>query len=666
VPAPSTALVYRDMERRILPAAAVILACIAPLHARITRIVIEHRESPAYEGRSFGEAGPYEWLRGHAFGELDPKDPLNVVITDIQLAPRNARGMVEYSATFTLAKPLDLSKTSGVLIYDVPNRGNAALALGAKNPGGLADLFRRGHVVLSSGWQGDIPPREGIETITVPVAKNADGSSITGPVMVSFSNMPPKTTTLPIVGGLGAGVPQSQPASMDTSKALLTKRASPSAAAVPVRSADWAFADCGKAPFPGAPDPNKVCLKAGFDPAYSYELVYTAKDPLVIGIGYAATRDLNSFFRYSTEDDTGAASVLARKINFAISRGTSQSGNFLRAMIHLGFNEDESARIVFDGINDNIAVRQNPMNFRFAVPGGAAGLYAPGSDGPVWWADYEDEARRHPSSGLLDRCTASQTCPKVVETFGSSEFWGLRASPDLVGTRADRDIPLPANVRRYYFPGVTHGGGQGGFSTAAPKPPATCELPANPNPSSDTMRALMVALTDWVVKGTPPPSSQYPRLDRGELVPPTQAALHSPAIPGVPLPDGIINVLYDYEFGPHFNYRDLSGWISMQPPVVKQVLPSLVPKVDADGNETSGVASVLHQVPLGTYLGWNVTAEGFFKGTECGFTGGYVPFAKTKAERMASGDPRPSLEERYGSHDKYVAEVRAAAARLSG
>jgi hypothetical protein len=178
------------------------------------------------------------------------------------------------------------------------------------------------------------------------------------------------------------------------------------------------------------------------------------------------------------------------------------------------------------------------------------------------------------------------------------------------------------------------------------------------------MRALTVALIDWVTKNTPPPPSQYPRLDRGELVLPTQAALGSPMIPGVPLPDGVINPLYDYELGPGFHYNDLSGAIAMQPPPIKQVLPSLVPKQDADGNEVVGVASTLHQAPLGTYLGWNVTARGFAKGRECGLNGAFVPFAKTKAERQAAGDPRLSLEERYGSHDGYVAVVRSATARL--
>lgn len=642
--------------KQAFAAGLVTVAFLAPhLDARITRIVIDHKESPAYEGQSFGEAGRYERLTGHAYGELDPKDPLNAIITDLQLAPRNARGMVEYSATFLLAKPLDMAHASGVLLYEVPNRGNSALVRLTTDPGAIADYFRRGHVVLTSGWQGDIPPRDGVETIAVPIAKNPDGSSITGPVLARFSDMPANTTTLPLAAG---GVSRPLPASLDTSKAILTRRVSEGNEIIPIKSADWAFADCTKAPFPGTADPGKVCLKGGFNPAFLYELTYAAKDPLVLGIGYAATRDLNAYFK------SGDSEALGHKISFAIAWGNSQSGNFLRSMVHLGFNQDESGRIVWDGINSNIAARQLAMNYRFASPGGAAGLYEPGSDGVVWWSDYTDEARHRHTGGLLDRCRATDTCPKVFETFGSSEFWNLRGSPDLVGTRADRDIPLPPNVRRYYFPGVTHGGGAGGFSTSAPKPPGRCELPANPNPSSDTMRALMVALVDWVVKGTPPPPSQYPRLDQKQFTLPAQAAMEFPVIPGQPLPDGILNPLYDYDFGTGFNYNDLTGVITTQPPVIKQVLVSLVPTVDADGNETVGVASVLHQAPLGTYLGWNVTAEGFLKGKGCGNQGGYIPFAKTKAERLAAGDPRPSIEERYGTHEAYVAQVRVAAARL--
>ncbi len=378
---------------------------------------------------------------------------------------------------------------------------------------------------------------------------------------------------------------------------------------------------------------------------------------------FAATRDLVSYLHYGTQDDAGSPNILGGRINWTVSQGNSQSGTFLRSFIHLGFNQDEAGRIVFDGTNPNIAARLLAMNIRFAAPSGAAGMYEAGSDGVVWWSDYTDEARGRSSAGLLDRCRATETCPRIVETFGSAEFYNLRASPTLVGTRADQDIPLPPNVRRYYFPGVRHGGGPGGFDPS-PQVAACCALSPNPNPSNDTMRALLSALVDWVVKGTLPPPSQYPRLDRAELAIPTRAALGFPVIPGVPLPDGILNPLYEYDFGTQFDYEDLSGVITIQPPPIRQVLPTLVPTVDVDGNETSGVASVLHQVPLGTYTGWNVNTGGFYKGDIRSNAGGYIPFARTRAERLAAGDPRPSLEERYGTHENYVARVRAAADRL--
>jgi len=248
--------------------------------------------------------------------------------------------------------------------------------------------------------------------------------------------------------------------------------------------------------------------------------------------------------------------------------------------------------------------------------------------------------------------------------MGSSEFWGLRASPDYVGTDAKADLLLPANVRRYFTPAVTHGGGRGGFAYET-GPANGCVLQANPNPASETYRALFQALTDWVMTGAEPPASRYPTLAAGDLVQPTAPAMGFPFIPGYPAPDGHLNSLLQYDFGPSFNAADLSGAISRQPPRVVKVLPSLVPRTDGDGNEMAGVRSIQLQVPLGTYLGWNETASGFQKGRGCGFQGGYIPFAATRRQRLASGDPRRSLEERYGSHAEYVAKVREAVRQLS-
>ncbi len=198
------------------------------------------------------------------------------------------------------------------------------------------------------------------------------------------------------------------------------------------------------------------------------------------------------------------------------SQGNSQSGNFIRSFINLGFNQDEANRIVFDGANPHIAARQMALNFRFANAKGAAGLNEPGSEGVLWWSDYR-QSPPSPKAGLLDRCKATNTCPKIIETFGALEFWYLRESPNLVGTDAKTDIPLPNNVRRYFFPGTSHGGGRGGFSAATPAPPNGCTLPTNPNPETETMHALNKALIDWVTKGAEPPPSRYPRSPAGEL-----------------------------------------------------------------------------------------------------------------------------------------------------
>jgi hypothetical protein len=258
----------------------------------------------------------------------------------------------------------------------------------------------------------------------------------------------------------------------------------------------------------------------------------------------------------------------------------------------------------------------------------------------------------------LDRCTAAGNCPKVAEILGSAEFWNLRASVNFVGTDAKSDIPLPANVRRYYNPGTHHNGGRGGFDRAG-VPINACVLAANPNPTSDANRALFKALLDWVMDGTPPPPSRYPTLAAGQLVTPEAYDRAFPAILGQPRP--AYSPLYQYDFGAGFDVPDMSGAISINPPTIVRTIPQLMPRIDADGNELDGIRSPLLQAPLGSYVGWNITASGFQAGRYCGNTGGYIPFAATRAERLANGDPRPSLEERYSSHAAYVARVKAAA-----
>ena len=305
------------------------------------------------------------------------------------------------------------------------------------------------------------------------------------------------------------------------------------------------------------------------------------------------------------------------------------------------------------------------MNVRFGLPSGSGTLYEPGGEGVLWWSRYTDKARGREEASLLDRCTATNTCPKIFETFGSAEFNARLMTVALTGTDGKADLPLPANVRRYYFPGTTHGGdGDGGFS-AKPAPASGCVLAKNPNPEVETMNALQLALADWVMKGTEPPASVYPKLANGDLAANTKEAMGFPDLPGKPSPTGMAIGLMDYDFGPELNYNDFSGVITRQPPGIKQTIPAMMPKVNADGNEVVGVPSIQHQVPLGTYTGWNMTAGGFFKGQPCGggLTGGFIPFQNTKAEREAAGDPRPSLQERYGTKEGFVCAVRTATKR---
>jgi len=635
----------RAIMRHALLSATLLLALCGSAEAMVTEFLVESR-------KPFPPDGHFELLEGHFTGALDPNDAHNKIINDLELAPRNAAGKVIYTSTFKLLKPLDMSAASGLLIYDVPNRGRGAVT-----------ALPEGHVSVISGWQGDLPDDPALQTIRVPVAHNPDGSSILGPVLARFMDMPAGIASLDIAGGPAGGIGGHTflPATGKGTK--LVKATSDSAPPVEIPRTQWAFADCSTVPFPGKPDLNKLCLKDGFDPKFAYTLSFQAKDPKVLAIGFAATRDLIAFLRSAQADQAGNPNPVAGKIRWTIGRGVSQSGNYLRTFLHLGFNTAENGGTVFDGLDILIAARQNPMNFRFANPGGAANLYEPGSDGVVWWTRYADKARGLAEASLLDRCNTSRTCPKIAEQLGSSEFWGLRASPDFVGTDAKADLPLPANVRRYYTPGVTHGGGRGGFALEGGPAPG-CQLPCNPNPASDTYNAIFDALVQWVTRDTAPPPSSYPSLAQGDLVAPTAAAIGFPAIPGAPLPDGHINRLLQYDFGKGFNAADLSGRISRQPPRVVRTLPSLVPRTDSDGNELAGIRSVLLQVPLGTYLGWNVVAQGFQAGQGCGFQGGFIPFAQTKAERSSSKDPRPSLEERYGTHDAYVAKVKAAAAGL--
>jgi len=667
-----------------------VLAWAPAAHARVTRIIIDKTEPLT------GQNIPYERLTGRAFGELDPSDPLNTLITDIDLAPR-VNGKVGYVASFFIVKPVDMSRASGLMWHDVPNRGGRITI--------TPDLRNLSDVGLSSGWQGD---NAGANPVTAPATIVPANASTLAPVTPSSNEwvkVPVLTgVTGHIVGriinrsGLGAQplnvmgnpIPYFPVDPTNNAGATLTTHLHETITGIvtegsTIPNSDWNFCGGGTfaAPTPVTTLPVRLCLKDGFDATKLYQLVYTVTDPYVLGAGTAAFRDVASFFRYEPNDDFGTPNPLAGSIKWAIIRGSSQSGNFTRHFIHLGMNQDEQGRIVHDGAWPLIAGRRVANNSRWGQPDGVLELYQMGSEGPQWWHQFPDTVRGLHPAGILDRCEATKTCPKIVETFGGAEVFALKMTTSWVGTSAKNDIPVPKNVRRYYLPSSTHGGGNGTTTENPPKNVVGCPgnnwgtgtLLANPVPATGLVNRMRVALRDWVMLGVDPPPSQWPTLAKKTLVEPTKAAMGFPSgVPGIPdsifLPENFIFPVFDYDWGPEFNESDATGTPTNAPPPILHVIKMMVPRVDADGNELGGVPTVQRDAPLGTYLGWNITSgpgsaaydgRPFHAGQVCNYVGGMVPFFKTKAQRLAAGDPRLSLEERYGTHAGYVAAVTAAA-----
>jgi len=621
--------------------------------ARVTKIVIDRAATPLA-----GDA-TYETITGRAFGELDPMDSHNSIITDITLAPRNANGMVEYIATFFIVKPVDMSKSSGLLWHDVPNRaGRITIS---------SDLRAQGDIGISSGWQGDnagataLPANASSPTPVTPSANEWVRTPVltgtTGMIMGRIVNRTgPGAQPLNVMGNPIPYFPAT-----DQSNATLTTHTKETVngqitVGEVIPNSDWKFCGGGTfaAPTPVTTLPVQLCLKNGYDATRLYQLVYNAKDPYVLGAGTAAFRDVGSFFRYASAAE---GNMLAGKIGKSIIRGSSQSGNFTRHLIFLGMNEDEAGRIVHDGAWPLIAGRRVANNSRWGMPDGVLELYQMGSEGPQWWHSFPDRTRNIHPGGILDRCNLTNTCPKIIETFGGAEVFALKMTPSWVGTDPKNDIPVPNNVRRYYLPSSTHGGGGGNFNEAIPNVGAGCPgnnwgtgtLRANPVPATALVNRMRVALREWVMNGTEPPASKWP-LMRGAnaertLVEASKAAMGFPSgVPGIPdsifLPENFAFPIFGYDWGPDYDHFNASGDPTNIPPSIDSVVKVMVPKVDADGNELGGVPTVLRDAALGTYLGWNITASGFHAGQVCNYVGGMVPFAKTKAARLAAGDPR--------------------------
>lgn len=618
------------MDRRFRTfflAAAIALFAASPGLAQITEFDLAVVESPALDGRRFGDVGQYELLRGIVAGEVDPADRRHRHIVNLDRAPRNAAGRVAYRATVEIYRPVDMSRWNRAIFHTVSNRGGA----GAAEPA----LLERGFAFARVGWQGDLTPTDSNIVAYLPVATDPDGSPITGPALEEFIFNDGETRS--------SGRLTYPAASLDSAGGMLSVRAMQNGKREAPPDLRWRYVS-----------DREIAIErpAGFDGGAIYEFIYQAKDPLVLGLGFVAMRDAISFLRYENADAAGNANPLGPESGLAtttLSLGISQSGRMLRDFLYQGFNEDVSGRIVFDGLHPNIAgSRKTFTNYPFGQPGRWQKQHEdhvyPGDQFPFTYATLTDPLSGR-TDGLQERCRASNTCPKIVHSDGEAELWQARASLIVTDPKGNH-IELPDNVRVYLLSGTQHGGGPGVHT----RPPSRgmCQNLSNPLAMAQTRTALSVALYDWVANGVEPPPSQFPTLRGGGLVP--ADGLGFPEIPGV-------------TYSGSYNPLRLADHRSL-PPMYGDAYTVLVGRVDADGNMVDGVQHPSLAAPVGTFTGWNLRRDGFAEGAQCGGTGSFIPFAATEADRGATGDPRPSLEARYADHEAYVDAVSAAARAL--
>jgi hypothetical protein len=612
--------------------------------AEITSIRV-NRVEPFAAGASFGSVGAYERVAGVARGELDPADPRNAGIVNLDKAPRNARGRVEYEIEFYLLRPVDPARGNRKIIYEVNNRGRKFLlhwlldapaqSAGANNePRSIEDagnglFFRLGYTMAWSGWDPEAPRANSGMAMVAPVPLHDDK-----PIVRRIRDELVSATRAPATNTFRLSY---EAASTDTKEAQLTVRGRESEAPLLVASDKWAFVDArsikllpdGTAPQPGA----------------LYELRYPAKDPKVLGIGFAATRDFVSFLRYEKRDAAGTHNPARETIKSVLAVGISQSGRYLRDHIVQGFNQDEHNRKVFDGVLAHISgigkvflnaefgqpLRTNTQHEDHTYPENAFPFSAAAMPDPLTGA-----------SGALLRGDGFD--PLLIEVNTSTEYWQKGASLLHTDPLGERDIALPKTARVFLVAGTQHGGRMGLKTDRGP-----CANPRNPHSPAPALRALLMALDEWVANGREPPASRVPTIANRTLV--AWDAVRFPGLPGL-------------EIARQGNRLELFGdWVEPRPDKSK-AYRSLVPAIDLDGNESAGIRLPDIAVPLATYTGWNLYAAPYPEGELCDRDGSYLPFAKTADERAKIGDARRSIAERYPTKADYVAQVKAAAKEL--
>lgn len=559
------------------------------------------------------------------------------MIADIDKAPRNAQGRVEATADVVLLRPADPLRGNGTLLVDVPNRGTklapqgfddvvqpAASEANKAADAGIGFTHAQGYTMAWIGWQADIPSQPNQLALKAPVL-----AGVTGAARDEFlfdHTRSPATASL--------SWPIADPASL-----VVTVRAKWDAprekpAGLAIRAT-------------GAQTVEIMRPATGFDAAALYEVTYTARDPVVLGLGFAATRDVTSFLRRNGTHANPLAAGGRSTVQRAIGFGVSQSGRFLRDFLYFGFNEDLAGGLIFDGLMPHVAGgRRIATNYRF----GLNGRNARHPQDPAWQADlfpFTYQILSDPLSGrrdgLMQRCRLNSTCPRVIQTDSEHEWWASRASL-LVTDLAGNHIDLPPDVRAYMIAGTPHYGEPAALMRNAP----TMAFPVNPMHAGPPLRALLTAMQSWIASGVEPPASRVPMRAHGTLVDAADAVPRN--IPGPPYA------------GIHTGaaFTDTAVF----PPKVLGSYPVFVPRADRDGMAIAGIRMLPLAVPRATYTGWNPRAQGYGAGTLFPLQGAMIPFAATRAEREASGDPRLSVAERYADSAAYVAAVQKAAAQM--
>ena len=635
------------MSRRFVVLALLIGA---PMHASLVRIEVRER-TDVLEGKAFGAAGPYERILARAYFAVDPKLPANRIISDIDLAPRNDQGQVEFSADLCLLKPRDPKTGNGTILFEVSNRGRKGMlgmfnlaesSLDPQAPAHFGDslLLEQGFTLAWLGWQFDVPRQPQLLRLYAPAA-----AGVTGLVRSEF--VPDRKTQS---FSLGDRTMMAYPvANPDAPGFTLRVRDRVEGARRAIPRSRWRF----------SADRTQVQMEAGFEPGKIYEIVYQAQDPVLVGLGPAAVRDLISFLKYGGAPEQGHVLLAdqSRYLKRAIGFGTSQSGRFLRTFLYYGFNQDEKSRRVFDGIMAHVAGGgRGSFNHRFAQPSRDGhpfmNMFYPTDIFP-----FTDLEQTDSETGLTDgllRVGRVPDLPKIFYTNSSYEYYGRAAS--LIHTSVDgqRDAPLAPGTRIYLFAGSQHG------PAAFPPSRSGTQNRVNPNDFRWSMRALLLAMNRWLAEGKEPPASQYPKIAEGQLAP--LAEVRFPKIPGVAFPT-LIHKAYRVDYGPQFRTR---GIVSLEPPKLGKAFPMLLPQVDADGNETAGIRLPEIAVPLATYTGWNLRDPSLGAPDELfSMAGSWLPFSRTKVERQNHRDPRPSIEERYPSREDYLKRISAAARDLT-